>query len=228
MELEGRAAIVVGEARIGHTAAVTLAARGVDVALALRGPAADVERTADAVRGFGRRAVRPTGDLARSADRQAVLDESARALGRLDIVVHVCPLLREDAADVGEGPWEQGVSDQLKAILFSSRAALPHLRAAGGGRIVTIAGWTRDAGDPGSRRFVPGHVARAGVIALTEALALETAADQVLVNAIVPEASGATGGERADGTAAIAGALLLLVGADFVTGETIRVPGASE
>jgi NAD(P)-dependent dehydrogenase (short-subunit alcohol dehydrogenase family) len=87
---------------------------------------------------------------------------------------------------------------------------------------------------------LPYYVAKAGVIALTEALALELAADQILVNAVAPGPIVAPPGtstadsaavERATpvgrwgGEIEIAKAVLALVESDFITGETIRVDG---
>ena len=60
------------------------------------------------------------------------------------------------------------------------------MRRAGGGRIVSFSDWLAASGRPRYAGFLPYYVAKAGVIALTEALALEVAADQILVNAIAP------------------------------------------
>jgi NAD(P)-dependent dehydrogenase (short-subunit alcohol dehydrogenase family) len=87
---------------------------------------------------------------------------------------------------------------------------------------------------------VPYYTAKAGVIALTEALALELAADQILVNAVAPgpilpppdmtseeqaEVAAATPVGRWGGELEIAKAVIALVDSDFITGETIRVDG---
>ena len=60
------------------------------------------------------------------------------------------------------------------------------MRAVGGGRIVNISDWLARSGRPHYRGFTSYYVAKAGVVALTEALALEGAADNILVNAIAP------------------------------------------
>jgi NAD(P)-dependent dehydrogenase (short-subunit alcohol dehydrogenase family) len=114
------------------------------------------------------------------------------------------------------------------------------MRANGGGRIVNFGDWIAKSGRPRYTGFVPYYVAKAGAIALTEALALELAADGILVNCIAPGPILAPPGttdeesqavERATpvgrwgGEIEIAKAVLALLESDFITGETIRVDG---
>jgi NAD(P)-dependent dehydrogenase (short-subunit alcohol dehydrogenase family) len=117
---------------------------------------------------------------------------------------------------------------------------VPHLRRSGGGRIINFADWVARSGRPRYRGFLPYYVAKAGVIALTEALALELASDQILVNAIAPgpivapegtsdeelkEVERATPLGRWGGEIEIAKAVMALIDSDYITGETIRVDG---
>ena len=114
------------------------------------------------------------------------------------------------------------------------------MRRVGGGRIVNVSDWTAASRRPRYRGFVPYYVAKAGVIALTEALALELAEDQILVNAIAPGPIVAPEGTSEEDVASvekttplgrwgggveIAKAVVALVEMDFITGETIRVDG---
>jgi NAD(P)-dependent dehydrogenase (short-subunit alcohol dehydrogenase family) len=110
----------------------------------------------------------------------------------------------------------------------------------GGGRIINFADWVAASGRPRYAGYLPYYVAKAGAIALTEALALELAHDQILVNAIAPgpimAPPGTTGEElkaveeatplgRWGGADAIVRTVIFLIESDFVTGETIRVDG---
>jgi NAD(P)-dependent dehydrogenase (short-subunit alcohol dehydrogenase family) len=136
--------------------------------------------------------------------------------------------------------WDVQMAVDLRAAWLCSQAAIPHLRRSGGGRIVNFSDWVARSGRPRYPGYLPYYVAKAGVIALTEALALELAADQILVNAIAPGPIVAPEGtsdsesaavERATpvgrwgGEIEIAKTVVALVESDFITGETIRVDG---
>ncbi len=114
------------------------------------------------------------------------------------------------------------------------------MRRQGGGRIVNCADWVAASGRPRYPGYLSYYVAKAGVIALSEALALELAHDQILVNTVAPGPILAPPGTSAatydavveatplgrwGGEEEIAKAVLFLIDSDFVTGETIRVDG---
>jgi NAD(P)-dependent dehydrogenase (short-subunit alcohol dehydrogenase family) len=142
--------------------------------------------------------------------------------------------------DLTEAAWDRDLGVNLKSVYLSARAAIPAMRAAGGGRIVNFADWLTASGRPNYTGFVSHYVAKAGVVALTEALALELAADQILVNAVAPgpilpspdmtaedvaESARAIPVGRWGGELEVTKVVLSLLETDFVTGETIRVDG---
>jgi NAD(P)-dependent dehydrogenase (short-subunit alcohol dehydrogenase family) len=161
--------------------------------------------------------------------------------GRLDILVNMASVyVRKPFADLTAADWDANLNVDLRAAFLCAHAAAPHMKAAGGGRIVNFSDWVAKSGRPRYAGYVPYYVAKSGIIALTEALALELAQDQILVNAIAPgpivAPPGTTDEElkavedatplgRWGGAEAIVQAVMFLVESHFVTGETIRVDG---
>jgi len=241
VELTGRVALITGGKRIGSVVATELARGGADVALVYRSSRPEADETADAVRALGRRTVVIQADLSEVEAAQRVIDGTVAELGRLDILVNMASLYRPkpfDELDVDD--WEDQMAVDLRAPWLCARAAVPHMRRVRGGRIVNLSDWVARSGRPRYAGYLAYYVAKAAVIALTEALALELAPDQILVNAVAPGPIVAPGNisdeefeqvERATplgrwgGEIEIARAILALVDSDFITGETIRVDG---
>ena len=114
-----------------------------------------------------------------------LVNEAAESLGRLDALVNMASAYTRRAYnELKEVDWDDALAVDLKASFLCAQAAVPHMRACGGGRIVNFADWVAASGRPRYPDFLPYYVAKCGVIALTEALALELADDQILVNAV--------------------------------------------
>lgn len=241
MNLTGRAALITGGKRIGAAIARALASSGMDVALSYNRSRAEAEAAAADIHATGRRAHVVAADVSNPADCRALVDGTAAAFGRLDVLINMASVYSSIPFDqTDERVWNSVVDVDLRAAFLCSRAAAPHMRHAGGGRIVNFADWVAASGRPRYLGFLPYYVAKAGVIALTEALALELAGDSILVNAIAPgpivappgisddevkAVEAATPLGRWGGEQAIVRAAMFLIETDFVTGETIRVDG---
>ena len=241
MELTDRVVLITGGRRIGAVVATELGRQRADVALVYRESRSEAEETAAAVRALGRRALVVQGDLQQPDACDRVVDDTVAALGRLDVLVNMASMYRQHAFDdVTVADWDGQMALDLRAAWLCARAAVPHMRRARGGRIVNFSDWVARSGRPRYRGYLTYYVAKAGVIALTEALALELASDQILVNAIAPGPIVAPEGtsdeefatvERATplgrwgGEMEIAKAVIAVVESDFITGETIRVDG---
>jgi len=241
MELRDKVALITGGKRIGQVVARELAAGGAHVALSYRLSREEAEATAHEVRALGRRAFTCRADVGCAAECEALVAATAKELGGLDILVNMASIYRSVPFDEFTGAaWQEDLDINLSSAFSCAKAAVPHMRGAGGGRIINVSDWLPRSGRPGYRGFMSYYVAKAGVIALTEALALELAADQILVNAIAPgpivappdlpddesrQVAAATPLGRWGGEIEVAKAVLALVESDFITGETIRVDG---
>jgi NAD(P)-dependent dehydrogenase (short-subunit alcohol dehydrogenase family) len=180
-------------------------------------------------------------DLSDAAACLRLVNEAAAALGRLDVLINMASVYTERPFDeTDEAMWDAVIDIDLKASFLCARGAVPHMRAAGGGRIINFSDWVAVSGRPRYKGYLPYYVAKRGIIGLSEALALELAGDQILVNTVAPgpilappgtsteefaavEASTPLG--RWGGEAEIAKAVAFLIESNFVTGETLRVDG---
>ena len=240
MDLTGRVALITGAKRIGAIVAEELARRGVDVALSYNRSKTEAEETAARVRALSRRALTVEADVSRGEACEALVIRAAQELGRLDILINMASIYESKPfAELSEHDWDRYLAIELKAAFLCCRAALPHLRATRG-RIINFSDWLPVSGRPRYPGYLLYYVAKGGVKALTEALALELAPDRILVNAIAPgpilappdtadeelkAVENATPLGTWGGGLEIAKAVLALLDSDFITGETIRVDG---
>ncbi len=179
MDVTNRVALITGGKRLGGEIALALATRGADIALCYRASRAEAQTTADAVLRLGRRVHLVQGDLSKPDDCRRAVSETADRLGRLDILANLASLYAEKPFDeLTDEDWDRQLAVDLRAAYHCSKAAAPHMRALGGGRIVNFADWVAASHRPRYTGFVPYYVAKSGVVALTEALALELASDR--------------------------------------------------
>ena len=241
MELHDRVALITGGKRIGAAVAIDLARRGMDVALCYNRSRREAEDAAVAVRAAGRRVTVIQADLSQANECSRLVHDAVASLGRLDVLLNMASVYSSVPLDeTDDAVWDAVLDVDLKAAFLCARAAMPHLRASGGGRIINFADWIAASGRPRYKGYVPYYVAKCGIIGLTEALALELASDQILVNAIAPGPILAPPGTTADehnavetstplgrwgGELEIVKAVAFLLESDFVTGETLRIDG---
>jgi NAD(P)-dependent dehydrogenase (short-subunit alcohol dehydrogenase family) len=240
MDPQGKVALVTGGARIGRTVATELARRGCHVALSYRGSRRSAEETAAEVESHGVRSMAVRADLASRGGARSLIRAVARKLGGPDILVAMASLYeRTDLRRLGEAEWRANLDANLRSVYLLALDAAPRMRARGGGRIVAFADWLPASGRPRYRGFLPYYVSKAGVVGLTESLALELA-PSILVNAVAPgpilkppgfsraadrEVRRVTPLGRWGGPLEVARAVLFLIETEFVTGETLRVDG---
>jgi NAD(P)-dependent dehydrogenase (short-subunit alcohol dehydrogenase family) len=241
MDPRGKVALITGGKRVGAAVALALARAGADIALSYNRSRDEAEATATEVRAIGRRAFIRQADLTDPAACRELVEATAAALGRLDILVGMSSVYaRIPIEKLAASDLQHSFDVEVKSSLSCALAAFPLMRAAGGGRIVLVSDWLAASERPRYTGFLHYYVAKKAVIGLAEALALELAADQILVNAIAPgpilpppdledeeskAVEQATPVGRWGGGGEIAKAVLALVDSDFITGETIRVDG---
>ena len=241
VNLTDTVALITGGKRIGLVVAGDLASRGVDVALSYARSQAEAERAVGTVRAAKRRAAAFKADLSQPDAAAALVQSVVDTFGRLDILINMASVYAQRPfAELTVADWDAVMHVDLRAAFLCAHAAAPHMRRQGGGRIINFSDWVARSGRPRYSGYLPYYVAKGASIALTEALALELAADNILVNAIAPGPILAPAGTSAAESAAVEEATPLgrwggemeiargvraLLDGDFITGETLRIDG---
>ena len=182
--LQGKVALVTAASKgIGRAIAEELAAEGADVAICARGKAS-LDEAVESLQARGVRAVGIPADAAVADDVEAVVQGTIDAFGRIDVLVNNAG----DAwfgrgVDTTDEQWGQALDINLYSAVRFTRAVVPHMRAAGGGRIVNIS--TIGAHSP-IVGMVDYEAAKAGLLAFAKTMASELAADGILVNTVCP------------------------------------------
>jgi len=184
--LAGRTAIVTGSTSgIGLGIARAFAAAGADVVLNGLGADDHVEQLrAGLVREFKVKVVYDGADVSKPDAVTAMVENAARALGAVDILVnnvgiqHVAPV-----EDFPAAKWDAILAINLSAAFHAIKAAVPGMKARNWGRIVNVASAHGLVASPFKAAYV---AAKHGIVGLTKVVALETAEAGITVNAICP------------------------------------------
>lgn len=186
LELKDRIALVTGASRgIGKAIAAALAAEGCHLAICAR--SADALEAAAAefeALGSGRVFARSV-DVTDAEAATRFVDDAARELGGLDIVVNnVGGSRHKPFEETTDDDWRYVLELNLLSGVRIARQAIPHLDARGGGSIIFIASvWGRETGGAGRASYT---AAKAAVIAAADVLALELAPRGIRVNSVAP------------------------------------------
>jgi 3-oxoacyl-[acyl-carrier protein] reductase len=243
--LGGTVAIVTGAARnIGRAIALAFAEDGAAVVVNGLADRTAADGVGNEIVAAGGRAIVQMGDVTREADAQALADAAAKAFGRVDFLVSNAAVRKQTPfLEMTLEEWHRVLAVPLDGAFLCARAAIPHMIRAGGGAIVTIGGISAYLG---TRDRAHVCAAKAGLVGLTHALAMELAPHGIRVNCVAPGAidtvRGTSAGARPAGTgattipvgrlgrpdevAAIVRQLCLPDGA-YVTGQTIHVNGGA-
>ena len=237
VELGGRAALVTGAGRrLGREIALALAARGMRVAVHYHASEDGARRTVRDIERLGAEAHAFAADLARPEAPERLVGAVAATFGGLDALVNSAAVMRRTPVhEVTPEEWDAMFAINLRSPFFTTRAAAP-LLAERGGAVVNIADLAAFETWPA---YVPHGITKRGVVQMTRALA-RVLAPGVRVNAVAPgavllpdqwgerEASRlieSTPLGRLGTPEDVCGAVIYLLEAEYVTGETIIVDG---
>jgi (+)-trans-carveol dehydrogenase len=194
--LDGKVAFITGAARgQGRGHAVRLAQEGADIIAVdicsqidtvdySMSSAADLAETASRVEALDRRIITGQADVRDYNALKSTLDAAVARLGRLDIVSANAGIFSLSPLEtMGESTWQDVIDVNLTGVWHTAKAAIPHLRAAGGGSIVFTASTSAV-----KAKLASGHYgsAKHGLIGLMRTLALELANDLIRVNSVLP------------------------------------------
>jgi 3-oxoacyl-[acyl-carrier protein] reductase len=182
ISLQGKVAAVTGGSEgIGKAAALLLAQLGAKVAICARRAdvleqaAAEIVKTGSEVAAF-------VADASKPEDMPRFIEQTVQRFGRVDILVNNAGGTGQWAFDtVDDAAWENDLAIKVMAQVRTARAAMPHMKRQGGGRIINLN--MVSAKQPGFQQF-PTTVSRAAGLALTKGLSKELAAFNILVNAV--------------------------------------------
>jgi 3-oxoacyl-[acyl-carrier protein] reductase len=180
------ALITGGGTGVGRATTLQLAERGYDVAVNYSRSKDDAEATAAEARQQGVRAIAVACDVADDAAARAMIDRCQAEFGRLDVLVNNAGMTffvkHSDLDEMTEQRWDRILDVNLKGPFFVSRAAIPLMRAGGGGSIVNVASV---AGIAGSGSSIAYAASKGGLITMTKSLA-KAFAPEIRVNAVCP------------------------------------------
>jgi len=182
--LAGKVAIVTGAGSgIGRAVALRFAAEGAKVVV--NDLVADAAgRVAKEIEAAGGAALPFPGDVADSAQVEALVRAATSRFGRLDVLVNnAAAVLPGPLESIADADWRRTQAVTLDGVFYGIRAALPVMAAQGGGSIINVSSGAAVAGEPGLAAY---GAAKAAVVNLTKTAAVENAARGVRVNCILP------------------------------------------
>jgi 3-oxoacyl-[acyl-carrier protein] reductase len=182
LSIRGRRAIVTGASKgIGRSIGRELAQEGVALAICSR-HGDELERAAEELRSLGGQVFAQPADVTDPEDVRAFVARSAEELGGIDFLVNNAGGARPGTfATLSDEDWQADLMVKLFAMIRFSREAIPHMRRAGGGRIVNINAVAGRSPDPA---LFATSVNRAACISFTKTLAIELGPDNILVNSV--------------------------------------------
>jgi len=236
-DLTGRIALVTGASRgIGRTIAIALAQSGADVAVNYRERASEAIDVVEAIHALGRRAIAVPADVSRADAVSGMFRAVEHSLGIVDVLVNNAGIaIFHDIDALTEEDFDQTIAVNLKSAFLCIRAAIPHMRENGWGRIINVSsGAARGAGGIGPHY----NASKAGMEGLARGYAARLVKHGITVNCVAPSLiatemveAGLTSslsripvGRFGTGDE-VAQVVLMLIGNGYMTGQTVALSG---
>ncbi|SFU05233.1 3-oxoacyl-[acyl-carrier protein] reductase [Geodermatophilus amargosae] len=180
-DFSGRTVVVTGGARgVGRAIGQHFRAAGATVFLV------DYDNDEVAVAAKEMNAVGLAADVSRTADVAQVMEQVISDTGRIDVLVNNAGILRDGMLwKLTDEDYESVMAVHAGGTFRFTRAAVPHFRRQGSGRIINVTSYTGLHGNPGQSNY---SMAKAGIIGFTKTAAKELARFGITVNAISPNA----------------------------------------
>jgi meso-butanediol dehydrogenase / (S,S)-butanediol dehydrogenase / diacetyl reductase len=184
MKLKGKVAFVTGfGSGLGRAIAVLFAKEGAAIV-----GTSTTERKGREVAAMieeqGGEVLFRAGDVSGSVQMKSLLEEAVKRFGGLDIVVNSAGVRTNGSiTEITEEQWDRTIDVNLKGVFVVSRLAIPHMIKRGGGVILNIGARSGIAGQAGRAAYC---ASKGGMVTLTEAMAMDFAADRIRVNCICP------------------------------------------
>jgi len=183
-DLKGKVAIVTGgNGGIGLGMARGLAGAGARVVVAARNEQKS-NAAAEELQSLGSEAMAITVDVTNETSVEAMVKEVVQRCGRLDILFNNAGInVRKPVHELAVEEWRQVLDTNLTSAFLCSKAAYPHLKRVGGGKIINTGSMLSIFGAP----FAPAYGAsKGGIVQLTKSMATAWANDNIQVNAVLP------------------------------------------
>jgi 3-oxoacyl-[acyl-carrier protein] reductase len=184
LNLNGQIALVTGGSQgIGRATALVLADCGADIAVMARS-LDKCEAVAEEIHAKGRRALAVRGDLGNAEEIKAAIEQVARELGPINILVNNAAITRDGLMlRMKREDWETVIQTNLTGVFLATQQVLPMMTKARKGRIINLTSVVAQAGNVGQVNYIS---AKAGLIGFTKAVAREYASRNITVNAVAP------------------------------------------
>jgi 3-oxoacyl-[acyl-carrier protein] reductase len=242
-ELEGRVALVTGAVRrIGRAIALALAADGAAIVVNTRSSQGEADAVAAQIEGHGGRVLVHLADVTDENAVQAMLEAAIQRFGRLDILVNnAADRQQTPLTEISLAEWRHITGIIVDGAFLCARACLPHMVAGGGGTVVNIGGVSAHTGAHDRAHVI---TAKAALVGLTKAIAVEFAGRGITANCVVPGKIGGVRSRTSGASPTMGGGAQPVVGRSgtpeevaavvrqlclpasrYITGQTIHVSG---